>query len=239
MPIASISAGVARRRGAQRGRQRGVDLRRAAGGLEQLGQIQPVVGVPGIAPAARLGERDGRVTGGAPRRQLGAQHVQEAQERGPDAIDAVLGHLDDRPFAVAARLLGVQRVAAAGALGDRPQPDLPARPSRALRARAASPAPRPRRSSAGACPAPGGRRRAPPETSPGPAAAGRPWRPRTGAARPRPGPETAPRPEAPTRCVQALPPVSAPAPACGGFRPEGRDNQARRTSSFEAFGKSA
>jgi len=85
-----------------------------------------MIGVPGIAPAARLGEREGGVTGGASGRQLGAKHMQETKEGCPDAVDAVLGHLDDGPFAVAARLLGIQRVAAAGALGDGPQPDLPA-----------------------------------------------------------------------------------------------------------------
>ena len=98
-----------------------------------------MIGVPGIALAARLGERDRDIPDGAPRGQLGAQHVQKTEERRPHPIDAVLGHLDDRPFAVAARLLGVQRVAPAGALGDRPQADLPARPAETARARAAHP----------------------------------------------------------------------------------------------------
>jgi hypothetical protein len=81
-----------------------------------------------IAPAARLGQRDGRLPDRAPRRQLGAKHVQKTKERRADTVDAALGHLDDRPLAVAARLLGVERVPPSRPFGHGPQPDLPGRP---------------------------------------------------------------------------------------------------------------
>ena len=124
------------RRRAQRRRQRGVDLRRAPFGLEQLGEVEPVVGKPRIAMAARLAKRDGRLARHADRGQLGAKDVQEAQARGPDPIDPLLGHLDHRPFAVAARLFGVERIPAARPIDDGPQPRRPGRdPRRPARAR--------------------------------------------------------------------------------------------------------
>ncbi len=124
------------RRRAQRRGQRRVDLRRSPFWLEQLGEVEPVVGQTRIAMAARLAQRDGRFARHADGRQLGAEDVQEAQARGPDPIDPLLGHLDHRPFTVAARLFGVERVPAPGPIDDRPQPGRPVRdPRRPARAR--------------------------------------------------------------------------------------------------------
>jgi hypothetical protein len=90
--------------------------------LEQLGEIEPVIGVPRIAAAALLAERDGRAAlGDAARGELGADDVNEAQERRAHAIDAAIADLDDGPLAVGARLLGVERESTAAALHDGPE----------------------------------------------------------------------------------------------------------------------
>ncbi len=108
----------------------------APSGSSSSGKIEPVIRQPRIAVTACLAERDRRLPRNTGRRQLRAEHMQEAQAGGPDPIDPLLRHLDHRPLAVAVRLFRVERVAASRPIDDRPEPRRPGRqPRRPPRAR--------------------------------------------------------------------------------------------------------